>query len=424
MRRTPYVSWFEILVVGMYLIAALLPSPVRAASTPRFEAPVNQNASELLTPEFLSGPHFRVRERVICYGYMHHYTVDSDYGVFEVTGDFALRKLVGEIGAIAVLSQIKRSQAYLDGLKHAAAQPVEFGANLLTDPVDTVSGVPKGITRLFETVSTSLTTKADPSQDSKVKKILAVSSNKRDLAYRLGVDVYSSNNVLQKELNSVAWATALGSLTLSAALAPVGGAAVMAVTSSRTAQQVTELNKEYPPERLRDMNEQKLLAMGIPSDVVSAFLDNQAYTTTKETVITASLGALQEAKGQDLFLRQAATADDEETASFYMYIAETLQGLHQKRASIRDIQVNGPVVFAAASSGVVMVPLPLDQAFWTERASQIVPAAISSYKAANAGAKKFEFVVTGTVSKLAKDELAKHGAKIIERCDREFDYVY
>jgi hypothetical protein len=76
-------------------------------------------------------------------------------------------------------------------------------------------------------VSTGLTTKADPSQDSKVEQMLAVSSNKRDLAHRLGVDVYSSNSVLQKEMNSVAWATSLGSLTLSAALAPVGGHAVM-----------------------------------------------------------------------------------------------------------------------------------------------------------------------------------------------------
>jgi hypothetical protein len=38
----------------------------------------------------------------------------SDFGVFAVTGDFALRKLIREIGGIAALREFKKSQAYLD----------------------------------------------------------------------------------------------------------------------------------------------------------------------------------------------------------------------------------------------------------------------------------------------------------------------
>ncbi len=57
-----------------------------------FEAPKNRKASEILPPEMVSGLHYRVREKVVTYGYMHHYTVDSDYGVFKANGDGALRK--------------------------------------------------------------------------------------------------------------------------------------------------------------------------------------------------------------------------------------------------------------------------------------------------------------------------------------------
>lgn len=71
-----------------------------------------------------------------------------------------------------------------------------------------------------------------------------------------------------------------------------------------------------------------------------------------------------------------------------------------------------------------MVALPLDHGFWTERASRRVPEAIAAYKAANPGAKKFEFWVTGTVSKLAKDELAKLGVQVVERVDKKVEYVY
>lgn len=420
----PHVKRFKGCLILWLLVGMLVQMPSSGAAALQFEGPVNQKASDILPPQLIAGPHYRVRDQVVSYGYMHHYVVDSDYGVFEVTGDLALRKLIREIGAIAALSEVKKSDAYLNGLKSAAAQPVQFGANLLTNPVDTVSGVPKGVTRLFENVATGLTTKADPSQDSKVKQMLAVSSNKRELAHRLGVDVYSSNSVLQKELNSVAWATALGSLTLSAALAPVGGPAVMAVSVTRTAQQVTELNREYPPERLREINDQKLQAMGIPPYLVSQYLDHPSYTPTHDSVIVASLEDLKAAGGRDAFLQQALTADDEETANFYMQTAETMRGLEQKGASIQNIRVFGPLVFARTSNATVLVPLPLDRGLWTERASQRVPDAIAAYKAVSPNSKKFEFWVTGTVSKLAKDELAKQGVKVVEHSDRQIEFVY
>lgn len=424
-ERSSQKRCFKGFLLISFLVSALFQFPISSAGgAPRFEAPANQKASDILPAQLISGPHYRVRDRVVSYGYMHHFVVDSDFGVFEVTGDFALRKLIREIGAIAALREIKKSDAYLNGIKQAASQPLQFGANLLEDPVDTVSGVPKGITRLFENVATGLTTKAEPGTDSKLQQALAVSANKRELAHQLGVDVYSSNSVLQKELNSIAWATALGSLTVSAALAPVGGPAVMAVSATRMAQEVSALQKDYPPERLRQMNEAKLLGMGMSSSLVTQFLNHPNYTPTHDTVIANSLDALKGSMGRDAFLQQALSADDEETANFYMYVAETMRGYHQKVSPIQAISVYGPLVFGKAKNGVVMVPLPLDQGFWTERASQRVPNALDAYKGNNPLAKNFEFWVTGTVSKLAKDELAKLGVKVVESVDKRIEYIY
>jgi hypothetical protein len=148
-----------LLLVVLAAVLFQFPNP-SAIGAPGFEVPVNQKASAILPQELISGPHFRVRDNVVTYGYMHTYVVDSDYGVFEVTGDLALRKLIREIAAIAALRDIKKSDAYLSGLKNAAAQPVEFGVNLITDPVDTVSGIPQGVARLFGNVKTGLTSKA------------------------------------------------------------------------------------------------------------------------------------------------------------------------------------------------------------------------------------------------------------------------
>lgn len=413
---TLFMLWFAVIVA--------FPPAAQTAPAVKFEAPVDDSVSNILPPELISSPHHRVRDRVNSYGYMHHFVVDSDFGVYDVTGDFALRKLVREIWAMASLQQFKKSEAYLEGLKRAASQPVQFGANLVTDPVDTISGIPKGVSRLFDNIRTSVSNKMNPSEDSRTEQALTVSSNKRDLASRLGVDPYSSNKELQKEMNGLAWATALGSLTVTVALAPVGGPAVAAVSATRVAQQVTDIVKEYPPARLREINRDKLLAMGIPSSLAGQFLDHPCYSPTHQTIITSSLEALGAARGRDAFLESTLSADDEESANFFQNMAETMRGYHQRVSIIETISAHGPVVFARADNQSVLIPFPLDHGVWTRRAAERIPPLIAEYKAANPRSNRFDAWVTGTVSKLARAELQKLGVQVTERVDRRIEFTY
>ena len=64
-----------------------------------YEKPQNRKASAFLNKELLKGPHYQIRENVVTYGYIDHFTVESDYGVFEITGDHALIKLLKEIAS-------------------------------------------------------------------------------------------------------------------------------------------------------------------------------------------------------------------------------------------------------------------------------------------------------------------------------------
>jgi hypothetical protein len=54
---------------------------------------------------------------------------------------------------------------------------------------------------------------------------MLVGSFKRDYAARFGVDPYSSNKVLQDELDKIGKAAAFGSWTASAAMIPISGSA-------------------------------------------------------------------------------------------------------------------------------------------------------------------------------------------------------
>lgn len=109
-----------------------------ATSAAKFEAPSIKKTSDILPWDIISGPHYRVRETVTCSGYMYNYVVDSDYGVFEVKGHFALYKIIREIGAIAALQEIWKAGAFINGVGHSAFQSIKFVANLITDPADTV----------------------------------------------------------------------------------------------------------------------------------------------------------------------------------------------------------------------------------------------------------------------------------------------
>ena len=84
-------------VVACASAAFLLVGGAPIAVAQDFEVPGKRKASEILPTNWLAGPHYRVEETVVSYGYMHHWTVTSDYGTFKATGDGALRKLLLEI---------------------------------------------------------------------------------------------------------------------------------------------------------------------------------------------------------------------------------------------------------------------------------------------------------------------------------------
>jgi len=379
----------------------------------QFEAPANRNAAEILPAELLNGPNYRVRETVTSYGYMNHWTVDSDFGVFEVTGDGALRSLIREIYAIAALKDVSKTEAFVGAVAEAAKQPFKLTAKMITDPVDTISALPKGVFRIFGNLRTGLTEKADPSEDSSIEKALFVSSWKREFAAQYGVDVYSSNTVLQKELNRVGWASAIGGLGVSAALIPFSGPAVLAFKSTRMANAVTETLKEEPPSRLRIINAEKLSAMGVSKDLAQRFLDHPAFTPHHDTIIVAALADLKDASGRDVFIEAILATQDEVSANFFTDVAQMIHGYEQTVAPIDDISIANGMIIARAKNGRALIPFALDHGVWTERASRVIPGVKKTYGSTGFSGG-YELWVTGTVSSLARQQLESHGIEVTE----------
>ncbi len=116
LRRVPRKLFYVPIALGALATVVGVAGPAKAQE---FEVPANRKASEILPAELIQGPNYRVQDTVVSYGYMHHWTVDTDFGTFEATGDGALRKLIREVYAIAALKEISQGEAFASSVAYA-----------------------------------------------------------------------------------------------------------------------------------------------------------------------------------------------------------------------------------------------------------------------------------------------------------------
>jgi hypothetical protein len=339
-----------------------------------------------------------------------------------VTGTGALRKLEQEIWAIGQLKNITRSEAFGKALVNQAGKPLVFAKDVITKPVDTLTGIPKGVGRLFGNIATSVTTTRKPSQESRTKEALQVGSFKRDYAARFGVDPYSSNAVLQEELDKIGNAAAFGMWTTSAAMMPISGPASSVITATSLGKSFNNILATEPPSRIRNINEEKLKQMGISDELAQRYLDQPVYTPRQNLLLVDALSRLGTATGRDAYLNAALVAADEVEASFFVNMAQILRGYHETQGPITGITMVGALTVAQTKAGSAMIPFALDYGVWTANADKLSQNMKATYKAP-AFNGKFEIWVTGAASPTAKQELQARGFTVVEQVGGRIDIV-
>jgi len=414
MRKT----WLLVAAPLLTLVAVF--TAFAQQQTSGYEQPTTYQPAQVLPKELVRGPHYQTVNPVTSDGYMYRMSVRSDYGPFEVTGTGALRKLVREIGAIAQLREIKASKAFAGAVVDSAAGPLAFTKNLILHPVDTVSGVPKGAYKFMEDTAEAVSTERNPSDDPMYKKVSLMAGRKREYAAKFGVDVYSSNAVLQKELNAVGWAAAAGNLAVSGALMPIGGPAGVALAATRWSKAFDDYVNTEPAARLRIIAQEKLTGAGIAEDLAVRFVNQPRYTPRQHLVIAESLARLGAgpARGRDAFLEGALTAQDEVDTTFFVNTAQILRGYHEAVSPLTEVRMDGRVTTARANNGTVVVALPIDQILWTPAVAQRAQKMKSTM-----GQGKIEAWMTGAASPLARRQLGDQGIVVVDRVGQRFEIV-
>jgi len=382
-----------------------------------FETPDILRASEILPPEMLEGENYNVHEDVLTYGFTNYYTIMSPFGTFEAEGDDMLQTRIHEIKAIEALQEIKKSKAFGEAAKKAATSSVKGAWSLISQPVKTVSGVPKGVGRLFSRVSEMVKGDRGDSEDSVAKELIGFSAVKRQYAYKMGVDAYSSNEVLQRELNSISWAGFAGGVGVSLATIAVKGASKVAYFSIRGTKFIHGMNQillDNAPEDLRRINREKLQQMGIEESVIEEFLRNPNFSPRHETILVHALSRMEGVRNRDQFIKQALFAESELDAFVFQRIAEMLYGYHTQVKPITEIIPIRRIAVGYTDDQTIAITLPTDYVYWTERAALGLEA-ITRLQSAERTVQRTELWVTGRLTPRAKRELEAKGLIIKEQ---------
>jgi hypothetical protein len=387
------------------MVSGIVPIAV-GAEQPLQQVPLTLKAADVLPKTLLSGDGYSVNDKVVNDGFQNTYTLKTDYGVYTVIGNDALRTRIQEVKATQALEEIKRTDAFQEAVKGSAMGMVEGGKSLVTSPVKTTKGAVKGLGRWLGNVSGSVSS-GDPHQENALKTALGHDAVKRAYAIEMGVDPYTDFEPFQERLGEVARASTAGGLVLSvgADVATSGTLAGTAVTVTSAAGMQDILSDE-PPSTLSRINRKKLEKMGIEKMDINALLKNYNYTPAEMTVMVEALRRMGNIKGRDLFVSYATAAPDRAIVGYMQQSAE-MAANYITEVEPCDIVMIGDDAWLVARSGKLVGAVPMDYLAWTagvERAERIVSAG-----AKKLGLKNKELLIEGRFDPQARKALEARG---------------
>ena len=381
-----------------------------------FEGPQVVDAALDLPASLLAGDRHRVENEVLADGYSNNYTIRSDFGDFKVVGAELLRARIQEVAALATLAEIKKTDAFAKGAINAAKSPLKATRKLLLEPVETISNIPRGIYRYASRLGEMATSEPSRQEQGRIKELMGFAALKRKIAHALKVDVYSSNAVLQDELDEVTWTGFAGatSFSLLFAMVPVPAVLSLQMQSVKYTQRANSFLRDNAPADLRILNREALINAGLDKGVVEAFLDNRWLSPTHQTRIAMAVAALDGAAGRDILLRGAMGARSENHSLRFQQLAEMAMVYHQRvvPVSALDVIIDTPALVTARRALVVM--LPADRLLWTRWLAERADAA-ALYQNGPATLDSREFWVAGTVSPRALRELAARNITVVDK---------
>lgn len=416
-------------IPGRLLLVSLLVLLLSAATAwgkqaEKFEKPPVFQASQILPENLLKGSNYKILDEVHCDGFNYIYDLETDYGPLRVESTALLKVRLRELAAITKMLKIEETeefqQAFSSTAQDSANKTINLAKGLVENPTGTITGVASGVGSYLSGLGRSIKGGfeslkngggASSYDESTWKKVIGFAKTKREVAAKFKVDPYSDYQVLQDQLDRIAWAAFAGGKTFSMALGAVPGGAGLAISTTKFVADMNQAIVQKSPGELNEFNAKKLTAMGINQAVAKQFLEHRQYSPTRKTYI---VGALDEMKGVDnrtAFLKAALVAANP-TVAFYFQEQAIMYGMyHHKVKPLASFTLVGRYPFGQTKEGGIVGLFPIDYLVWTkEMAGKVEGSGAESIKDIDHKGKTL--LLGGTLSKLARKNLTDMGWNI------------
>ena len=403
------IVFLTLLCANFATAVSLLP---HSSATAAYETPSTLDARAILPPDVRKGPHHTVLDEVVPFRHTHRYRITSPYGQFEAYGGEMLKIRIQEIQAIAIMDEeVNHIHSVAAGAQHAIVSPLKFVMGLFTEPAETLLAIPKGMWHMATRIGEMATGERGNLEDPENQELLGFSTVKRQVADHFGVDVYSSNRVLQERLNSLSWAGYAGDAAVRLATIPIGGPAGAVLTGTSFSNTVSELLRDYAPEELRRLNRDKLEAMKLDESLIEAFLQHPWYSPRHETVLVQALFEMNIVKNRKTFLEVAMSARFEEEALFFQRIAEMLLSYHQNVRPLEEfVAIEDKLLMGLTRDHTLVGMLPIGYLSWRAEFAEAIET-VTNWKSAS-HIENVELWLAGKPTPRAESELLAKGITV------------
>jgi hypothetical protein len=351
-------------IATMLLVASFL-----FASQTSYEAIPVLDAADMLGSDALQGAHYRINRQVTNDGRVNCYQLTSDIQDIGACGDLMAMERAFEIEAIVALREIKHLDAYSKGLQNAARASLVLTGKMAENPAAALQDLRSALEVYGKDIKAVIKSAGKHGGESNeeyyaIKDLIGFYRVKNDLAAELGVDPFSSNGVLQNELNDVAWVMFAGGETIELALQFVPMAASFAA-SLAVVMDRQQLDWNIPPPTLRLAALQAVANMGLDQQTAESVVFHNTCSLRHQMVMISALADLSDISGQEYYLGLAEDASSESECRHYQQLAELIWAGHQT-APLSEIHLDDNRLWVEASDGRKILPIRADYLVWSK----------------------------------------------------------
>lgn len=397
---------------SLMLVGFFLAAPVFAGFT---DGPELKQLSDILPGDYHRSGYYRIND-VSVNNDNYLFTIESDYGNFRIESVCLTLKYLKETETVSqVLNQISDSvdPARVD-LKSQLRIRAESAIDILASPLGTAGNLAGQLARnLGDTFagnspyiiygdSSEYTNTEDPN----------LGIHKRNIAHQLGLDVYSSNAVVQHLLSQLAGERSAGNISSGSVLINIDNSYERKVADGRLDREINSVIRTHTREDLYSYNESLLDSIGLPEDIAREFLAHPAYSPSLQTTIIKYMDYLYAIDNYRDYLALSLLASDEVTAHAFARILKMIAWYSDNLEAISRIKVIGKTVSGLTESNEQVIFYP-DDLFYIDESRQQLLDLINERARVN-GYKKVILVSYGTLSQMSRTRMLESNIDYME----------